>query len=291
MDKLLFGKNLRYLREQKDFTLLEMQAHTGFADTTWQGYESGRSFPKFLDFIKICDYFGLSETVLLHTDLSISDLIKKEEVVKNSTKSDLKSDRNTDLKRYSVGKTGVLNELNEPSEEYGSYTTQPRCNVYDLDSLAAAGVALFLSEGDKRKIKPTLSFPWLGPGIHIRIAVAGDSMHPTIKDQDKSIATQLPHISNLREGRVHIIFDKEEGVVCKRLYYGPAKNTLEFVSDNDTYKPYTRGFNDILGIFYIQEVHTTDLRPALSEFQKEFRQMKRDIDQIKSLLPFNSSKH
>jgi transcriptional regulator with XRE-family HTH domain len=71
---LLFGINIRYLREIDGHKLAEMPSITGFPRSTWAGYETGDSFPGFKDLIKISEYFGILESDLLHTEVAESDL-------------------------------------------------------------------------------------------------------------------------------------------------------------------------------------------------------------------------
>lgn len=67
---LFFGKNLEYLREKEGLKQLEMPNFIGIERTTWNGYEKQKSFPKLEEFIRICLKFSISETDMLHTDLS-----------------------------------------------------------------------------------------------------------------------------------------------------------------------------------------------------------------------------
>ncbi len=69
-----FGVNIRKLREHDGHKIAEMTAITGFPRSTWNGYETGDSYPKFEDLIKISDYFGILESDLLHRDFIITDL-------------------------------------------------------------------------------------------------------------------------------------------------------------------------------------------------------------------------
>jgi len=110
MDVTLFGKNLKYLRECKNLILDEVHASIGFARSTWSGYENGKSFPNFKDFLKISEYFGVAESDLLHTDLKESDLIKKETTTKKRNKSDLNSDRISDLNDQKEPQMGMVRE-------------------------------------------------------------------------------------------------------------------------------------------------------------------------------------
>jgi len=275
------AQNLTILREAAGIKPSEIPNRLGIPRTTWNSYEAEKAQPDIDRILVIADFFGVPVTDLLAKDLSKSNLNENQHDSKKQIKSNLKSNPLSNLNTQKFSSSLIVNE---PETPYGNKNLEKN-NVYDLDSLAAAGVALFISDGDRRKTKPALHFPWLGPGLHIRIGVAGDSMHPTIKDGDKTIATWVDEIGNLREGNAYIILDKEDGLVCKRIYRFHTKNTLEFISDNETYKPYTRHFSDILAIFRIAEVTTTDLRPEMSEFKKELRQLKREMTEIRALLP------
>ena len=66
---MYFGKNIKYLRLKKGLKQSEMIDFVGFKQTTWNGYETQKSFPKFEDLVKISKYFDISETDLIHKDL------------------------------------------------------------------------------------------------------------------------------------------------------------------------------------------------------------------------------
>lgn len=90
MKILYFGKNLKYLREKLGKAQGEMSAAIGFQRTTWNGYEKGDSYPKLEDFIKIAEYFDISETELLHTDFSKGKVIENKKPAEKSEKGKVK---------------------------------------------------------------------------------------------------------------------------------------------------------------------------------------------------------
>ncbi len=67
---LFFGKNLEFLREKEGLKQTEMIDFIGIVRTTWNNYENQKSFPKLEEFVRIAQKFSISETDLLHTDLS-----------------------------------------------------------------------------------------------------------------------------------------------------------------------------------------------------------------------------
>lgn len=71
---IYFQKNLIYLRSKKKLTLKEIGVELDFSPSQWNNYELGISFPKFLDLIKISEYFKISETDLIHQNLEYKQL-------------------------------------------------------------------------------------------------------------------------------------------------------------------------------------------------------------------------
>lgn len=79
MKNIYFGKNLKFLREKKGLKQSEMIDFIGIKQTTWNGYENEKSFPKFEDLIKISKIFDVSETELIHTNLESSSINQTED--------------------------------------------------------------------------------------------------------------------------------------------------------------------------------------------------------------------
>lgn len=268
----LFGDNLKYLRKVKGFTLAEMAENAGFKSSQWNNYELGTSFPKFLDLIQISKYFEISESELIHSDLSKTHLIEKIEAKKAANKTHLISHPSTHL-------IGGKEEKSTQNAELGVQKN----NVFDFETAAAAGPAITLLSEDKYKAHPTLYMPWLGHGTHVRTRVAGDSMHSTIKDGDYAVSTLITEAQDIRQGYIYMFMDKHDGICYKRLYL-LGKSHFELVSDNEIYKPYKRHFNDIYAIFQVREVHTTDLRPYWNDLRSEMREMNDKIREIQHFL-------
>lgn len=76
---IYFKKNMYYLRRKKAMTLKEISLEMGFSTSQWNNYELGFSFPKFLDLIKISEYFDITESELIHVDLESNELNAQKE--------------------------------------------------------------------------------------------------------------------------------------------------------------------------------------------------------------------
>ena len=64
-------------------TLNKIASELGFSASQWNNYELGFSFPKFLDLIKISNYFEVPESILIHTDIQSKPMDTTEESEKN----------------------------------------------------------------------------------------------------------------------------------------------------------------------------------------------------------------
>ncbi len=62
-----FSSNLKILREKKG---LNQSQILDFKRTQWTNYENGISYPKFIDLIRIANFFDITETDLIHYDLN-----------------------------------------------------------------------------------------------------------------------------------------------------------------------------------------------------------------------------
>lgn len=65
-----FARNLRYLRKRSGLRQTEMLKSLGFSQARWSSWEVGKARPNLDDFMKIAHYFNISETDLLHSELS-----------------------------------------------------------------------------------------------------------------------------------------------------------------------------------------------------------------------------
>src|SRR5690606_13630205 len=86
---IFFSKNIEFIRKKRGQTQTNLASDLGFTKQQWNNYEKGLSYPKFLDFIKICQYFEVSETDLIHSDLSKEAPKEKKTLVEHQTQEEL----------------------------------------------------------------------------------------------------------------------------------------------------------------------------------------------------------
>ena len=125
--KKVLGRNLLFLRKSKGWQQSEIYTAIGIKASTWGNYENFVSQPNLDVLILISKYFGITESELLHEDLSLKGNLN----IKNY---DTKFDKNSNLNRNLLGnlidenkefkqrKNAIIPEfnpsLNEPQMPY-----------------------------------------------------------------------------------------------------------------------------------------------------------------------------
>ncbi len=105
-------------------------------------------------------------------------------------------------------------------------------------------------------------------GMNVAFEIVGASMHPTISPGSIVLAKLLEDIRDLREGYVHVLADKEDGVVCKRVYRS-SDAALRLESDNSDYLPYTRDLVSINALFRVWSFFNKNLGKLVPMIPRE----------------------
>jgi SOS-response transcriptional repressor LexA len=141
----------------------------------------------------------------------------------------------------------------EPAAPYG----KRKLNVTYVPIQVQAGM---LSGYDIDDAELTRFFmPGLPDGMFFMFDVIGDSMQPTIRSGDMVICEEVKKATDIRPKEAHVIFERTEGVVLKRLQ--EAGEYLQLISDNDFYPPYKVKKKDVKSIYRIRRVISADLSP------------------------------
>jgi len=120
-----------------------------------------------------------------------------------------------------------------------------------LDIKAAAGLPYYINDPEYYRNLPTFSLPEFRyqKGDYYAIQVTGDSMHPTICNQDWLICKRIYNYTDIREGYVHIVVNSD-GVVAKRLLNRIAdREKIVLQSDNENYTTYEEHVNNIIAVY------------------------------------------
>lgn len=156
-----------------------------------------------------------------------------------------------------------------------------------LDSKAAAGFPLHINDSDYYKNLPTLKLPKIkeGSGTYICVEVQGNSMEPTILQNQWVVGKfEEDPFNNLRGGEICLIVTKS-GVVCKRFYIKDKKRgVIECVSDNEDFSTFELIQSDYLQVYkYICDINFNS-RNSNSDLRKDIKGLDRRISLIEKHL-------
>ena len=291
---IYFSKNLKYLRELRGLKQSEIPDYTRFSQTAWNNYEKGVSKPKFDDLIEISNFFGVSESDLIHLDLEKGNLIEKREGVEKGNvignpNSNLKSKNQLQKVHFDEPESGYSDE----SE--GGIATMPK--VVTIDSQGEenavyipvkARAGYLLGYGDPEYIEklPAYHLPGHRNGTYRIFEVDGLSMFNTLQDKDKVIARWVP-VSEIREDRIHVLITKNDGLLIKRVLHRPQEGKIVCKSDNNhhgSYPTIVLDEHEVLEAWYVVE-RWTRMLPSPGEIYKRIIDLEADLAIIKQRLP------
>lgn len=139
-------------------------------------------------------------------------------------------------------------------EEQGKYGTT-RGNITFVPISAQAG--FFIGYGQEKLRLTTFSIPEMQDGAYFAFTVNGESMSPTIKSGDIVVCSKLSDRSEIKPNAVHVMFDKTEGVVVKRLVVSDTQITC--ISDNPKYPEYQIKASTVKDVYRVRRVITANI--------------------------------
>lgn len=204
-----FGKNIHYLRLRKALTQDKISESMAFTRTQWANYEKGASYPKFKDLIKIARYFDISESDLIHSNLR--DEHSNDPVLSENKSLKIK---NLNLQSFNLRTDRDIQRQLIP--------------IYNLE--ATAGLVELFRGSEELEVLDTMSIPNL-PRCDGAVYVAGDSMHPLLKNGDIVAYRKVNDLENdIFWGEIYLIsiaVDDEEFVTIK--YIQKSEKGLEYI--------------------------------------------------------------
>jgi len=289
MKKIFFGKNLRFLRKSKGFNQDEMPDIIGFKRTTWSGYETEKSFPKFEDLIKISEYFGISEGDLINLDLENVAPNKKEEGDKTGKNVALNVAPNVAL----TGKKGGISDdfkitiVAEDAAQYG----RKIAHVPITDISVAAGGGVY-NDGHLETVE-AVHFPpaLLKPGhTYLCVRIKGQSMSPTLQDGgyvvirllDKSEWAKMP------DERVFVVVDTDGKAYLKRVKNRFKQGFIVLRSDSPEqaiFPSFNLQTNEITAIWYVEWYLSAKMPNIHDQYYTRLQQLEDRVDTLQQNIP------
>ena len=189
-----FSNNLVFLRKQSGLNQTQLAESVGFTKSQWNNYETGKSYPKFLDFLKISKYFDVSESDLVHKKLK-----KKTEKVYEQR----------------IARPRVIKE---PSQMPKLITvdSQGNENIVFVPVAARAGYLDGYGDEDFIKSLPTYRLPMVNNGTFRMFEVKGNSMTPTLHSGCIVVGEWVEDWCNVKDNQIYILVT-DEGIVVKRV--------------------------------------------------------------------------
>lgn len=264
-DKLVIGKNLKYLRKLKGLTQQELANHLGIRRSSIGAYEECRATPKYETLEKISDFFATSIDILVKEDVS------------QFTEEELRG-YNSQAQMDVEGKK--LRVLPITVDAKG------RENIEFVQLKASAGYLNGYADPEFIEAMPKFQLPMLGEGTFRAFEIKGDSMLP-LKSGSVVIGEYLENWRDIKDGNTYVVISETEGVVYKRVYLRTAPDGSQYLnlkSDNPSYSPYDITLNDVREIWkskmYIShdfpdpDISLEKLSSIVMEIQQEVIRMK-----------------
>lgn len=251
----IFSENIKLLRNQFGLSQQKLADELIITRVRFAKYEEGKSEPPFEILKRISKHFHVSIDILINVDLS-----------KIPLNSLLKMEGNRILLPITIDNSG---------KDY----------IEILPYKAKAGYLSGYSDPEFIEKLQQMQLPFLTKGKYRAFPIEGDSMPPH-NDKSFVVGKYIENVSEIKDGRTYIVLSKTEGIVYKRLYRKPKRETIFiFHSDNAIYKSYEVKVNEILEIWeHVCSFCTQEYKPDnldLSTVKDMFFQIRKDIHSLK----------
>jgi transcriptional regulator with XRE-family HTH domain len=231
---MYFAQNLKFLRNRRKKSQMDLAAELELTRTTLSGYEKNVQ-PPFRVLIKLSEYFNISLDALIKYNLEILSEFQLSQIEKgfdvDVTGNKLR------LLTISVDSDGKENIEMVPVKAQAGYT-----NSYgDLDFIAGL---------------PKFKLPFLPEEKTYRtFQIQGESMLP-IKEGSWVTCSFVENWNDIKEGKACIVVTKDEGIVFKLVYKRFDDGKFLLVSSNRDFKPYEIAVSQLVEIWQFETVNS-----------------------------------
>ena len=210
-----FASNVKTLRERAGLKGADMFDKVGVKRTTWSNYENRTSKPAYDDLRTIANYFGVSLTDLVERpigDVQPSAPAGESGIQRRSTGN---RTGNRTGKGGFLADSGVPYHLGAPRV----ITVDKRGNENISHVPVKSQMGYLNGYGDPAFIESleTYQIPFLKHGTFRSFETEGPSMAPTLRGGDIVFCRWVESLADVKDGRVHTIVSKSEGIVTKRV--------------------------------------------------------------------------
>lgn len=258
------AENIRFLRKQKKLTQDDLAIKIGVKRSLIGSYEEGRAIPK----------LSLLQAMAFYFNVALNDLLDKD-------LSNQESNDNIDKQLLGNNLRVLATVTDKQNEELISI----------VPAKAAAGY--LNGYGDVEFVESLTAFSLPLPEIsHDRtyriFQIKGDSMEP-VPSGTYIICRYSDNWYNIKDGKTYVVLTKDEGIVYKRLYNKLEETkTLEMVSDNPQYTPFSVHISNVLEVwmaigFISFQLPDADV-PSLFKLNNMYTELKTEIEQLKKAI-------
>ena len=238
------GKNLKYIRKQREWTQEEMANQLQIKRSLVGAYEEERAEPRLEVQEAICALFNISLEEFLFQDLS--------QIGNDAAES-----------------SGGMSYLDRRRSMKMDKSSSAAPIVPFVPVKAAAGYLAGYADPEFLDELNTFTLPMLAPGDYRAFEIIGDSMLPT-PSGSVIVGEKIDSIKEVKNSNTYIVVSNADGVVYKRIITNDDnKEKLTLLSDNPLYEPYQVNSQDIVEVW-----------KAVYIIQKAGAQPMWDVDQL-----------
>ncbi len=229
------GKNLKYIRKQREWTQEEMANQLQIKRSLVGAYEEERAEPRLEVQEAICALFNISLEEFLFQDLS-------EKAGSSSDAGMSYLDRRRSMKMDKSSSAAPI--------------------VPFVPVKAAAGYLAGYADPEFLDELNTFTLPMLAPGDYRAFEIIGDSMLPT-PSGSVIVGEKVDSFKDVKNSNTYIVVSNADGVVYKRIITNDDnKEKLTLLSDNPLYEPYQVNSQDIVEIWKaVYIIHKAGAQP------------------------------
>jgi transcriptional regulator with XRE-family HTH domain len=229
------GKNLKYIRKQREWTQEEMANQLQIKRSLVGAYEEERAEPRLEVQEAICALFNISLEEFLFQDLS---------------------------EKGNAGSDTGLSYLDRRRSMKMDKSSSAAPIVPFVPVKAAAGYLAGYADPEFLDELNTFTLPMLAPGDYRAFEIIGDSMLPT-PSGSVIVGEKVDSFKDVKNSNTYIVVSNADGVVYKRIITNDDnKDKLTLLSDNPLYEPYQVNSQDIVEIWKaVYIIHKAGAQP------------------------------